>query len=199
MYQYPDREKLITGCTFVYNELFWIEDCIKSHIPYFDALIVVDGSNDGTTKVFEEYGALIIPQEDRPMRAASFRNEMLTHVKTPWAWFFFADERIKTSMTVEEVRAFIKSKEDHDILQLRRHNNMGPGEPQGYQYPDFQGNIVRPTVIYRGHPHEQPRGNSATPIAQEPLEITHLFRLSDGKKRRNDRWDNFATRYEGGK
>ena len=196
MYQYPDREKLVTGLTFVYNEVEWIEDCILSHIPFFDDIIAYDGSNDGTIEVLKKYCSLVLKESGTvPFNAGPIRNLLLDKMSTPWGWFFTADERLKTTMTPEEMRNLIKFREEgSDVLRLRRFNRCGPDEKQGYQFPDFQGNIAKKTVRYSTGPHEMPDGRHYN-LADEPIEIDHLMRACDGDKRCHTRWDNFDTRY----
>lgn len=193
MYQYPDREKLITGCSFLGDEKDWIGRAILNHLPYFDDMIVVDGSRDGTTEILKHYCSLIIPQGKMPFHAGKFRNLCIEGMSTPWAWFFFPDEIIETTMTPEEVRSMIANSQD-TIIRLRRWNMMGSEEKDGYKYPDYQGNIVRDHIRYTLPVHEVPTYSKLAYISMrdwniEPIFIRHLIRPIDAKYRDNKRWD----------
>lgn len=197
-YKYPKREHLITGCTFVSNEKELMEQSILNHIPYFDAMIVIDNSNDGTTQILNKYSALVIPQGNMQFHAGNFRNMMIDQSDTPWCWFFFPDELIETNMSVTEVRSMVKNGYGYDVLRLKRWNEMGPNGKDGFKYPDWQGNIVRLCVRYTLSVHEVPTYTTTHPIVmydllQEQIRIRHLFRPSDGDVRNIHRWDKYTS------
>lgn len=204
MYQYPDREKLITGLSYIGNEANSVligpsqyekstmEDCIQSFLLYFDAMIVIDDSTDGTTKILEKYCTTIVPIGDRPFDTGALRNELISMLQTPWGWFFFPDEKVETTLTADQVRYIVSTR--HPLiyaLSLRRWNVMGELEAQGYQYPDYQPVIVRSTVQYTLGWHEHLTRPSYFVGEDIPLRIIHLLRQSDGKRRAHNRWRSF--------
>lgn len=189
---------LITGCTFTCNEEDLIADSIKNHLPYFDAIIALDKSTDNTPAILESYGAKVITQTETRWHAGNARNLLLGQVTTPWAWFFFPDHRIETTMTPNAVRNMISKFTDrYNILRLRRWNEGGSLEEDGYLYPDWQAEIVRNYVRYTLRIHEVPTYTTKEylkryDLAAEPIRIRHLRRPCDTLYRDNDKWARFV-------
>lgn len=198
MYQYPNREQLITGCTFIKNEIDWIEERILEYIPYFDNIIAFDESVDGTTEVLRKYGAKVIEDkrvDTKPWHASHVRNLLANFTTTPWCWFFFPDEKLETSLSPEEVRHLIHSYYNkYNVLLISRWNEMGSEENNGWKYPDWQGNIIRNHVRYSKPYHEMPIYSEVEPVSWHALDTEligtcHLRRHCDAIYRDKTKWE----------
>jgi GT2 family glycosyltransferase/tetratricopeptide (TPR) repeat protein len=97
--RYADaREKArladISLCMIVRNEERVIADCLKSALPFFSQIIVVDtGSTDRTKEICRDLGAEVyeIPWPDS---FAEARNESLKHAKGKWVFWMDADDTL---------------------------------------------------------------------------------------------------------
>lgn len=175
-----------------------MEAGILSYLPYLDGIVALDASTDKTPDILREYGATVIPEGSLRWHAGNVRNFLIGQCKTPWAWFFFPDERVETIMTPDQVRKMIKSHTNkHGVLRLKRWNLMGFEEKDGWKYPDWQGNIVRDHVRYTMRIHEVPTYSGSSWVSvynlqEEPIRTIHLLRPCDQVHRDANKWERFC-------
>ena len=98
----PDSPTGITAAVLARNAESEIEACLAA-LAWTDELVVVDDfSTDDTRAICERLGARVYQR--RLESFAAQRNFALTRVRTPWALFIDADERV-TAALADEIRA----------------------------------------------------------------------------------------------
>ena len=188
------RKELITGCTFVKDEESLIEERLLQYLDIFDHIIAIDDSTDNTTNILTKYNTTIVWYRE-PWHASNIRNTLASLSTTPWVWFFFPDEKLDTTMSSEEVRAMVYSHTDkHNVLYIKRWNEMGSEEEDGWKYPDWQSNIIRNYIRYTKPYHEVPLYSeveppSYYPLEEEPIRLIHLRRPCDIIRRDATKWE----------
>jgi len=126
-----------------------IEDCIQS-VSWADRVVVFDCySEDATTALAEELGAVVMYHEWR--NYADQRNSALKMVESDWIFFVDADERA-TDEVAQEVRRVIAEGEAVGWWVPRRNYIWGRWIKHAGWSPDYQLRLLR-----RGHARYDPR------------------------------------------
>ncbi|WP_164779823.1 tetratricopeptide repeat-containing glycosyltransferase family 2 protein, partial [Paenibacillus kobensis] len=90
-----DRRPCVSLCMIVRDEEAFIEDCIRSAMPYVSEIIVCDtGSQDRTPEIAEGLGAQVVRTEWND-HFAEARNLSIARASQPWILVLDADERLE--------------------------------------------------------------------------------------------------------
>lgn len=83
----------VTLCILTYNEVAFIERCIKHHKPYVDYIVAVDGgSNDGTLEILTKFADKVMVEKEVKNDFAYLRNLLQELAPSDWCLHVDADE-----------------------------------------------------------------------------------------------------------
>lgn len=98
----------ITLCMIVRNEERVLEECLRSSVPYFDQVIVVDtGSTDRTKEICRAFG-VDLRESTWPDSFAEARNESLQGATGDWIMWIDADDTISKEC-IDCIRAAVRT------------------------------------------------------------------------------------------
>jgi len=133
----------ISAYIIAYNEVEKIRDCINS-VLWADEIILADSySTDGTTKIAEELGAIVI---QIPFTGfGQLRNDVISHCTGDWIFSLDSDERCTTKVR-DEILSTIENG-DYDIYRVPRKNFfMG----KWIKYSGWHPNFRQPQLFKNG-------------------------------------------------
>lgn len=148
----------ISLCMIVKNEERVIGDCLKSALPFFAQIVVVDtGSTDRTKEIAEELGAEVydFPWTDSFSDA---RNESLKYAKGKWVFWMDADDTLPFWSGDEIQRAALQAPGDVMAYVVPvQFVDEGPGAGTRVDHVKLFRN--HPEVRFEGRIHEQNLGS----------------------------------------
>ena len=163
----------LSVCMIVKNEEDHLGDCLESVKGFADQIVVVDtGSKDGTVKIADSYGALVVHSDWRNDFSYS-RNISLDNATSRWNLWLDADDRVPPA-EVEKFKKLKTAPPDRAFyLKIR---NVRPG---GFGEHWFQLRIFpnHPEIRFERKIHEQVQPSLKQlkiPIKQTDIGIDHI-------------------------
>ena len=148
----------ISLCMIVKNEERVIADCLKSALPFFAQIVVVDtGSTDRTKEIAKGLGAEVydFPWTDSFSEA---RNDSLEYAKGKWVFWMDADDTLPFASGEELQRVAIESPKDVTAFVVPvQFVDEGPGGGTRVDHVKLFRND--PRVEFEGRIHEQNLGS----------------------------------------
>lgn len=140
------REKApVAAVVLTYNEERNLPACLRSLAGWVSQLFVVDsGSTDGTVRIAEEFGAIVVKHPFEHYGAQ--RNWALSHlpITVPWVLNVDADERVTSELRGSIVQALASEEPLVDgFLVTRRTVFLGRWIRHGGHYPAWHLRIFR--------------------------------------------------------
>ncbi len=151
----------------VYNVENYIRTCIESILiqtyPYFELILIDDGSSDLSPKIIDEYGAKdprlkVIHQKNKGVSIA--RNVGIEQAQSPWICFIDSDDWVEPNY-IENFITAVKQKENNTCIYqgiLFDYDNKIPNEPF-FQYDNIsfnissKGKIAQYKLLHNGCPY----------------------------------------------
>lgn len=183
----------VSLCMIVKDEERVIADCLKSAMPYFNQVIVVDtGSTDRTAEIARSLGAEVYvhPWEDSFSVA---RNHSLAYAKGKWVMWIDADDTLPVATGEAILEAAVAAPPNvHGFVVPVQFVEEGPGAGTRVDHVKLLRNL--PGLAFEGRIHEQVLPS----IRKHGGEIAHLGQIvlhsgydtsdeGQAKKRKRDR------------
>jgi glycosyltransferase involved in cell wall biosynthesis len=132
---------------------------LRTHLPYTDALIVHNGSDDGSLGVVQDImkdRPFTVIQEYGPPDFAVFKNDAMEKASTPWLLFICADEYFWCTIQPVVFRQMLFASQNYAFKVPRFNYPFAP------DFPDYQTDIVRKSGGHYIHKlHEMWEGSPA--------------------------------------
>ena len=172
----------ITAIIIAKNEAEMIINCINT-LSWCDEILVVDSaSSDDTAKLAESVGVRVIGFSNRSM--AKTRNEALKKIKTDWAIYIDADERV-TPTLAKEIMVQLETSTAVALSMSRQNIHYGKIMQHGGWNQDFVTRVFNKNQFqeWYGDIHESPKFNGPEIRLNSPLiHLTHRNTLDGLKK-----------------
>lgn len=172
----------ITAIIIAKNEAEMIINCINT-LSWCDEILVVDSaSSDDTAKLAEGAGARVIGFSHRSM--AKTRNEALKKIKTDWAIYVDADERV-TPTLAKEIMVQLETSTAVALSIPRQNIHYGKVMKRGGWEQDRVTRVFNKNKFqeWYGDIHESPRFDGQEIKLSSPLvHLTHRDTLDGLKK-----------------
>lgn len=163
----------ITALIVARNEEEMIANCLET-VRWCDEVIVLDsGSVDRTAELAETAGARVVSASFPSM--ARLRNEAMKRVKTDWAVYIDADERI-TPTLAKEIRVQLETSDAAALTFQRQNIHYGKVFRHGGWQHDLVTRVFKKEAFteWFGDIHESPKFNGTAVTLQTPLiHLTH--------------------------
>ena len=172
----------ITAIIIAKNEAEMIINCINT-LSWCDEILVVDSaSSDDTAKLAENAGVRVIGFSHRSM--AKTRNEALKKIKTDWAIYVDADERV-TPTLAKEIMVQLETSTAVALSIPRQNIHYGKVMKRGGWEQDRVTRVFNKNKFqeWYGDIHESPRFDGQEIKLSSPLvHLTHRDTLDGLKK-----------------
>ncbi len=172
----------ITAIIIAKNEADMIVSCINT-LSWCDEVLVIDSaSTDETVKLAENAGANVIGFSHHSM--AKTRNEALKKVKTVWAIYVDADERV-TPVLAKEIMVQLETSTAAALSMPRQNVHYGKIMEHGGWDQDPVTRVFNKNEFqeWYGEIHESPKFNGEEIRLKSPLiHLTHRNTLDGLKK-----------------
>ena len=172
----------ITAIIIAKNEAEMIINCINT-LSWCDEILVVDSaSSDDTAKLAESVGVRVIGFSNRSM--AKTRNEALKKIKTDWAIYIDADERV-TPTLAKEIMVQLETSTAVALSMPRQNIHYGKIMQHGGWNQNFVTRVFNKNQFqeWYGDIHESPKFNGSEIRLNSPLiHLTHRNTLDGLKK-----------------
>lgn len=148
----------ISLCMIVKNEERVLSDCLKSALPFFTQIVVVDtGSTDRTKEIASELGAEVyeFPWTDSFSEA---RNHSLTHARGKWVFWMDADDTLPFWAGEELLRNVLEAQAGVTAFVVPV-QFIDEGNGAGTRVDHVKLFRNHPTVKFEGRIHEQNLGS----------------------------------------
>lgn len=134
----------VTACSFIYNEIDNIKECLENISPHADQILLVDmDSTDGTLEVAYEYTKDIY-RKPHLICGDQYKEFLAYNAKGDWLLWFYPDERFGEKF-FSEMRKLIENPV-FDAYALMRHEYRDGTRlmPHGTnESPNFQNRLHR--------------------------------------------------------
>lgn len=163
----------ITAIIIAKNEAAMIINCINT-LSWCDEILVIDSaSSDDTAKLAENAGVRVVGFSHRSM--AKTRNEALKKIKTEWAIYVDADERV-TPVLAREIMVQLETSTAVALSMLRQNIHYGKLMKHGGWEKDRVIRVFNKNKFqeWYGDIHESPRFDGQEIKLNSPLiHLTH--------------------------
>jgi len=177
-----DSHPSITAIIIARNEAEMIVNCINT-LSWCDEILVVDSaSSDETAKLAENTGVRVVSFYHRSM--AKTRNEALKKIKTDWAIYIDADERV-TPILAKEIMVQLETSSAVALSMPRQNIHYGKIMQHGGWDQDPVTRVFNKNKFqeWYGDIHESPKFNGEEIRLKSPLiHLTHRNTLDGLKK-----------------
>ena len=172
----------ITAIIIAKNEAEMIVNCINT-LSWCDDILVIDSaSDDSTAKLAENAGVRVVGFSHRSM--AKSRNEALQKIKTDWAIYVDADERV-TPILAKEIMVQLETSTAVALSMPRQNVHYGKIMLHGGWDKDPVTRVFNKNKFqeWYGDIHESPKFNGEEIRLKSPLiHLTHRNTLDGLKK-----------------
>jgi glycosyltransferase involved in cell wall biosynthesis len=182
----------LIGLLMTYNEEFIIEEMMRANLPYFDKILVLDGSTDRTPEILKSFDNVvhylhdsdIVPKRKITDGARQFLLEKAWEMYGHEGWFHLlhADE-----MVVDDPRVIAQRAEDQGAELVNWHNlNFFLHSSQSPEDYDFNKSVQEQVVFY------QPGGLEVRQFKNKPgifYDLNQVYRVRPHGLKDKTLWD----------